>query len=168
MTPFSHPAHRTGQANLSHPALGKDLTPSPTARRVQAQLSVRARSARRGARVDKPALTSPDLVLDAQPPAQPHRGVAVDRPVRLVDGAYLEVVRPSAQRAVQLLHQPCGSSPCLRSGSERVDGFHYALDAFLRWPEAEVGFSGSRRIHPPERVTQEVELALRHLADSCL
>jgi hypothetical protein len=54
MTPFSHPAHRTGQANLSHPALGQDFTPSPTARRVQAQLSVRARSARRGARVDKP------------------------------------------------------------------------------------------------------------------
>jgi hypothetical protein len=26
MTPFSHPAHRTGQANLSHPALGQELT----------------------------------------------------------------------------------------------------------------------------------------------
>jgi signal transduction histidine kinase len=24
MTPFSHPAHRTGQANLSHPALGQE------------------------------------------------------------------------------------------------------------------------------------------------
>ncbi|HMF10887.1 MAG TPA: hypothetical protein VKE94_01235, partial [Gemmataceae bacterium] len=36
--------------------------------------------------------------------------------------------------------------------------FHHALDAFLRWPEAEVGFSGSRRVHPPERVAQEVEL----------
>src|SRR5258706_11365445 len=53
VTPFPHPAHRTGRANLSHPALGQDFTPSPTARRVQAQLSVRARSARRGARVDK-------------------------------------------------------------------------------------------------------------------
>src|SRR5216684_8993510 len=53
VAPFSHPAHRTGRANLSHPALGQDFTPSPTARRVQAQLSVRARSARRGARVDK-------------------------------------------------------------------------------------------------------------------
>src|ERR1700741_1000261 len=53
VTPFPHPAHRTGQANLSHPALGQDFTPSPTACRVQAQLSVRARSARRGARVDK-------------------------------------------------------------------------------------------------------------------
>ena len=49
-----------------------------------------------------PALESPDFVLDAQPPAQPHSGVVVDRPVRFGDGAYFEVVRPSAQRAVQL------------------------------------------------------------------
>src|SRR5215472_4239683 len=55
-----------------------------------------------------PAPASPDLVLEAQPPAQPHSGVVIDRPIRLVDGAYLEVVRPSAQRAVQLAHQLCG------------------------------------------------------------
>src|SRR5712691_4261004 len=47
-----------------------------------------------------PAFASPDFVLGAQPPTQPHRGIAVDRPVRFVDGAYLEVVRPSAQRAI--------------------------------------------------------------------
>src|SRR6202140_2791300 len=27
MTPFSHPAHRTGQADFPHPALGQDFTP---------------------------------------------------------------------------------------------------------------------------------------------
>ena len=53
VTPFPHPAHRTGQAALPHPALGQDLTPSPTACRAHARLSVRARSARKGARVDK-------------------------------------------------------------------------------------------------------------------
>src|SRR6516165_1213233 len=58
-----------------------------------------------------PALASSDLVLDAQPPAQPHRGVVVDRPIRLCDGAYIEVVRPAAQRAVQLRHQLCGVLP---------------------------------------------------------
>src|ERR1700746_3057091 len=58
-----------------------------------------------------PAPASPDLVLGAQPPTQPHSGVVVDRPVRFVDGAYLEVVRPSAQRAVQLTHQLCGVLP---------------------------------------------------------
>ena len=40
---------RTGESLAS----GSHFTPSPTARRVHAQLSVRARSARRGARVDK-------------------------------------------------------------------------------------------------------------------
>jgi hypothetical protein len=30
MTPFPHPAHRTGRALLSHPALGQDITPSHT------------------------------------------------------------------------------------------------------------------------------------------
>src|SRR5262245_35850875 len=27
LAPFPHPAHRTGQADLPHPALGQDLTP---------------------------------------------------------------------------------------------------------------------------------------------
>ena len=35
----------------------------------------------------------------------------VDRPVRLADGAYFEVIRPSAQRAIQLAHQLCGVLP---------------------------------------------------------
>src|SRR5215216_5994725 len=78
------------------------------------------------------ALASPDLVLETQPPAQPHSGVVVDRPVRLGDGAYFEVVRPSAQRAVQLLHQLCGLLPSPRSGSQRVDILDHALDALLR------------------------------------
>src|SRR5471032_1521858 len=28
MAPFPHPAHRTGQADFPHPALGQDFTPS--------------------------------------------------------------------------------------------------------------------------------------------
>src|SRR5260221_13095290 len=54
-----------------------------------------------------PAPASPDLVLEAQPPAQPHRGVVVDRPIRFGDGAYLEVVRPS-------LTTPWGLPCCVR------------------------------------------------------
>src|ERR1700687_649082 len=53
VAPFPHPAHRTGLADLPHPALGQDITPSPTARRAQDGTGVRARSARRGARVDR-------------------------------------------------------------------------------------------------------------------
>src|SRR5271166_2409594 len=52
VAPFPHPPHRTGQADFLHPALGQDLTPSSTARRAQAGSDVRARSARKGARVD--------------------------------------------------------------------------------------------------------------------
>ena len=52
MTPFSHPAHRTGRADFPHPALGQNFTPSPTARRAQACSGVRAQSARKDARVD--------------------------------------------------------------------------------------------------------------------
>src|ERR1700681_2724073 len=114
------------------------------------------------------ALASPDLVLEAQPPAQPHSGVVVDRPVRLDDGAYFEVVRPSAYRAVQLAHQLCGLLPSPRSGRQRMDILDHALDALLRWPVPQVRLAGSRRIHPPKRVSQEVELPFRYLAESCL
>src|SRR5258707_2646485 len=90
------------------------------------------------------ALASPDLVLEAQPPAQPRSGVVVDRPVRRGDGAYFEVVRPSAQRAVHLLHQLCGLLPSPRSGSLRVDLLDHALDALLRWPVPQIRLAGSR------------------------
>ena len=53
VAPFPHPAHRTGQADLPHPALGQDVTPSPTTGRAQAGSGVRARGARKDARVDK-------------------------------------------------------------------------------------------------------------------
>jgi hypothetical protein len=42
VAPFPHPAHRTGHADLPHPALGQDVTPSPTTGRVQAVSAVRA------------------------------------------------------------------------------------------------------------------------------
>ena len=58
------------------------------------------------------ASSSPDFMLGAQPPAQPHSRIVVERPIRLVDGAYVEVVRPSAQRAVHFAHQRRGLLPC--------------------------------------------------------
>src|SRR5664280_1804380 len=109
-----------------------------------------------------------DLVLEAQPPAQPHSRVVVERPIRTVDGANTEVVGPSPQRAVHFPHQLCGLLPCLRSGGERVDCLDRALDALLRWPLCQACLAGFRRIHPPERIPQEVKLAFRHLADACL
>src|ERR1700745_492303 len=115
-----------------------------------------------------PALASPDLVLDAQPPAQPHSSVVVDRPIRFGDGAYIEVGRPSAQRAVQLRHQLYGFLPSPRSVGQGMDLLDHPLDALLRRPVPEVRLSGFRRIHQPDRGAPEVELFFRHPADSCL
>jgi hypothetical protein len=74
------------------------------------------------------ALASPDLVLEAQPPAQPHSRVIVERPICFAGGANIEVIGPSAQREVQLFHQPCGLLPSTRSVGQRVDVFDHALD----------------------------------------
>src|ERR1700677_4990765 len=78
-----------------------------------------------------PALASPDVVLEAQPPAQPHRRVSIERSIRLADGSYREVVRPSAQRAFHFAHQRCGLLPCVRSAGQRVDLLDRPLNAFL-------------------------------------
>src|SRR5689334_4843962 len=96
VAPFPHPAHRTGLADCPHPALGQDFTPSPTTGHDQAGSGVRGRSARKGARVDSSALASPDLVLEAQPPAQPHSRVVVEHPIRFAGGSNAKVVGPSA------------------------------------------------------------------------
>ncbi len=78
-----------------------------------------------------PAPSSPNFVLGAQPPAQPHRCVSVERPVRLAERAYRKVVRPSAQHAVHLAHQRRGLLPCSRSVGQRVDFLDRALNALL-------------------------------------
>src|ERR1700694_2704079 len=52
LAPFPHLAHRTGHADLPHPALGQDVTPSPTTGPDQAVRGVRAGSTRKGARGD--------------------------------------------------------------------------------------------------------------------
>ena len=47
-----------------------------------------------------PAPASPELVLVAQPPAQPHSRVVVERPIRIAGGSNPKVVGPSAERLV--------------------------------------------------------------------
>src|SRR5258708_751748 len=115
-----------------------------------------------------PAPAPPDLVLVAQPPTHPRSRVDVERAIRFVDGAYLEVVRPPAQRAVQRTHQLRGVLPCHRLGGQRMDFLDHALDALLRWPVPDISLARARRIYPPKRVPQEIELPFRDLADSCL
>src|ERR1700732_2394611 len=131
ITPFPHPAHRTQQADFPHCALGQDLTPSPTTGRGRAGSDVRARSTRRGARVDSSALASPALVLEPKPPAQPHSRVCVERAIRLAGGADAEVIGPPAEHAVQLVYELCGLLPGTRADGQRMDGFDHVLDALL-------------------------------------
>src|SRR6516225_2438576 len=77
------------------------------------------------------ALASPDFVLEAQPPAQPHSRVVVEHPIRFAGGSNAKVIGPSVKRAVQLIHQPCGLLPSTRSVGQRVDSFDHALEALL-------------------------------------
>src|SRR5438067_11681945 len=77
------------------------------------------------------ALASPDLVLEAQPPAQPHSRVVVEHPIRFASGSNAKVVGPSAERLVQLIHQTCGLLPSTRSVGQRVYSIDHALDALL-------------------------------------
>ena len=79
----------------------------------------------------RPAPSPPELVLVAQPPTQPRRRVAVERTVGATDGPYTEVVRPAAQRAVQLAHQRRGLLPYRPQLGQRMDLFDQAPDTLL-------------------------------------
>ncbi len=78
-----------------------------------------------------PALTSPDLVLGSQPPAQPHSRVVVERAIGFAGGADTEVIGPPAKRAVQHADELCGLLPAARSVGQRMGSFDHAFDALL-------------------------------------
>ena len=48
------------------------------------------------------ALASPDLVLEAQPPAQPHSRVVVEHPIRFAGGSNPKVVGPKINALLSL------------------------------------------------------------------
>src|SRR5260370_7642693 len=54
------------------------------------------------------------------------------------------------------------------SDGQLMDLFDRALEALLRWPLSQASLAGPWRVHPSERVPQEVELPFRDLADPCL
>jgi hypothetical protein len=85
------------------------------------------------------APASPKVVLVAQPPAQPRSGIAVERPIRLADRAYSEVVRPAEQRAIQSAHQLRGALLRHRDCRQRMDLLNQAPDALLRHISGAIG-----------------------------
>ena len=70
-----------------------------------------------------PAPSSPDFVLEAQPPAQPHRRVSIERPIRLADGSYLEVVRQTADARNRITTRSRPSLTTARELSTYAAGF---------------------------------------------
>src|SRR5437879_3666647 len=71
-----------------------------------------------------PALASPDLVLESEPPAQPHSRVVVERAICFADGADTEVIGPPAKRAVQHVDKLCGLLPARLCVSFCRSAFH--------------------------------------------
>jgi transposase len=66
ITPFPHPPHRTGRADLPHPALGQYITPSHTPRYAPARSQPHEPEVPVEVREGiGPAPASPDLVLVA-------------------------------------------------------------------------------------------------------
>src|SRR6478735_2709652 len=131
ITPFPHPAHRTQQADFPHCALGQDLTPSPTTAAAEPGQTYEPEVPVEVREWIAPALASPALVLEPQPPAHPHSHVCVERAIRLAGGADAKVIGPPTERAVQLVYKLCGLLPGTRADSQRADGFDHALDALL-------------------------------------
>src|SRR5277367_265667 len=82
------PSHRTGRARIrlsdkTSRLRPRHVAPKPT-QTYEPEVPVEVRE------WIAPALAPPDFVLGAQPPAQPHGCVGVERPIRFADGSHLE------------------------------------------------------------------------------
>ena len=161
IAPFPHPAHRTGHADLPHPALGQELHAFTLAKLCRrARSGVRARSARTGRERIAPALRRRPCACGAATDATAQRCSASSARYARLFVPNSEVVRPAAQRAIQLLHQLRGLLPRQRRCRQRMDLLDHAPDALLRRPHARGVLARLRRVQPPERVAQEIERAL--------
>jgi hypothetical protein len=74
----------------------------------------------------------------------------VDRPIRFGDGAYLKVVRPSTQRAIQLGHQLYGLLP--RLSARLVSCVRVLMEASWRASLRMLDASGSRNYRGPQHI----------------
>ena len=104
-----------------------------------------------------------DLVLVAQPPAEPSVGVSVDRPVALTDRTQAEVVRPALQLPIESRDHDRSASSTVPFGvglradrSRPCAGYSSSTDA------APDRLGPSCRVAPSEGVAQKVEPLLRH------
>ncbi len=112
------------------------------------------------------ALQSPAalLVLLADPPAQPGRGVSVEESIRFRDRTKLEVVGPSTQLLIQTSHHVAGIHPFQVPVSLDTHSLSHAPDALTRRPCGDIRPPGFRRVALTKGVPQEVELLFRNAA----
>ena len=69
-----------------------------------------------------PALATPGFVLGLQPPAQPNCCVAVECPIRLADGAYMQTRSTQGSLLGSVLSTICGSEGKLTSDISKPRG----------------------------------------------
>lgn len=102
-----------------------------------------------------PTITYP--MLRAPPLTEPGKDVPVDTPPGVSDRAYMEIVRPPIEDAIQddrhLFRRPAQPLPT----RFRVDPLVKPSQRFPRRPQSQIGGTRSRRSEPPERVAQEIE-----------
>ena len=121
--PFPLPAHRTGRADFPHPALGQELTPSPTGRSSgRSHRRTRPNSSCRYS--CRGIVSSPDsarLCFASKPLAEPMPRVAVNGSIGRADRAQTEVVRPTQKLPVQSRHPVLDRRPQPSSAGQLAD-----------------------------------------------
>jgi hypothetical protein len=161
--PFPLPAHRTGRADFRHPALGQELTPSPTEGSWFERSSGPVPARRAG--LDREVVTRPDSTACASPEATvgtrngdaargpetgtqgPETGTQLDYRTRNGDAARLSGTAPTAPDHRPRLPRPHPADRRQPGGRVRRDRDHRAtavrpqpgprpLDAFVIGPSA--------------------------------
>jgi hypothetical protein len=156
VTPFPVPAHRTGRAVFPHPAPEPGITRSPA---VAAAAFLGLKEPEGLVQVlDGIACRSPtlDLVLAAQPPAEPFPDVAVHAPVGRADDPETEVAGPPRQRASRTRHPILEVSRHPPAAGRLAVLAAKPLGPPLRRTQAYLGAARPRRTATAEVVTQEV------------
>ena len=164
---------RSSNRTCGFPASGSRTRTSrlrPRRRRAQAGPDGRARSARKGARVDRfPPWRRLTLCLTRNHRRSRIARVVVDRPIRFADGPYCRSSSPS--RAACRFNCSTSSVVSCQLPDRTVSAWTFStmrLMLFFDGRVPKIGFAGSSASTSAERIAQEIELLFRHPAESCL
>ena len=119
--PFPLPAHRTGRADFPHPALGQELTRSPTEILRRSLKRIRPNSSCRPRVGESCRPATLHLVLPSKPLTEPVPRVAVHGSVGRADRSETEVVRPTQKLPVQFRHPVLDCRPQPSTAGQLVD-----------------------------------------------